>query len=204
MQNFNKKQKTIITVIGTVIIFIVGIFLMIKEEKTSNNKYEQYIYEENIKKEEDSKEKIQIHVVGEVENEGVVEVDEGSRIIDIIEAAGGSSEGADLNKVNLAYEVEDGQKVYIPNINDEVTEEYVTNDSGDGIIENNEKTFLVNINTATQTELETLPGIGPSTALKIINYREENGKFKKVEEIQNVAGIGEAKFESIKKFICIK
>ena len=62
---------------------------------------------------------------------------------------------------------------------------------------------LVNINTATQTELETLTGIGPSTALKIIKYREENGKFKTIEEIKNVAGIGDSKFEAIKDEICV-
>ena len=62
---------------------------------------------------------------------------------------------------------------------------------------------IVNINTATQTELESLPGIGPSLALKIINYRKENGKFSSVEEIKNVSGIGERKFEELKKYINI-
>ena len=60
------------------------------------------------------------------------------------------------------------------------------------------KISVVNINTATQTELETLPGIGPSLALKIINYRKENGKFSSIEDIKNVSGIGDAKFENIK------
>ena len=63
---------------------------------------------------------------------------------------------------------------------------------------------IVNINTATQTELETLPGIGPSLALKIINYRKENGKFSSIEDIKNVSGIGEAKFNNIKEYICTK
>ena len=61
----------------------------------------------------------------------------------------------------------------------------------------------ININTATQTELETLPGIGPSTALKIINYRKENGKFSNIEELKNVNGIGDSKFETLKKFITV-
>ena len=64
-------------------------------------------------------------------------------------------------------------------------------------------TTKININTATQTQLETLPGIGPSTALKIINYRTENGKFKTIEQIQEVSGIGENKFNKIKEYICI-
>ena len=62
---------------------------------------------------------------------------------------------------------------------------------------------LVNINNATQTELETLPGIGPSTALKIISYRNENGQFSSIEDIKNVSGIGDNKFESIKDLICV-
>ena len=62
---------------------------------------------------------------------------------------------------------------------------------------------LININEATQTELETLPGIGPSTALKIISYREENGKFSSIEDIKKVSGIGENKFENIKGLICV-
>ena len=66
---------------------------------------------------------------------------------------------------------------------------------------NKKTTSLVNINTATQTELETLPGIGPSIALKIINYRKENGKFSNVEELKNVNGIGENKFEAMKKYV---
>ena len=61
----------------------------------------------------------------------------------------------------------------------------------------------VNINTATQTELETLPGIGPSLALKIINYRKENGKFSNIEEIKNVSGIGDSKYEKLKNYILI-
>ena len=65
------------------------------------------------------------------------------------------------------------------------------------------KVSNVNINTATQTELETLPGIGPSLALKIINYRKENGKFKSIDELKSVNGIGENKYEEIKKYIYV-
>lgn len=85
------------------------------------------------------------------------------------------------------------------------TESYIIENVGENIIiENiNTNTSQVNINTATQTELETLTGIGPSTALKIINYRQENGKYKKIEDIKNVTGIGDSKFEAIKNEICV-
>ena len=96
--------------------------------------------------------------------------------------------------------------------------EYITMNSGDGkndnILENDDNLnnttdksstnkSKVNINTAPQTELETLPGIGPSIALKIINYRNENGKFSSIDEIKNVSGIGDSKFENIKKYITV-
>lgn len=84
-------------------------------------------------------------------------------------------------------------------------ESYITEDIGENIIVEDVKTgsLLVNINTATQAELESVTGIGPSTALKIIKYREENGKFKTIEDIKNVSGIGNAKFETIKNEICV-
>ena len=63
---------------------------------------------------------------------------------------------------------------------------------------------MINLNTASQTELETVTGIGPSTALKIIKYREENGKFKSIEELKNISGIGDAKFDTIKEEVCVK
>lgn len=107
----------------------------------------------------------------------------------------------------MAYQVKDGQKIHIPNINDKEkeTQEVITESAGDNIIiEGKESISKVNINTATQAELETLSGVGPSTALKIINYREENGEFKQIEDIKNVQGIGETKFESLKEEICVE
>lgn len=84
-------------------------------------------------------------------------------------------------------------------------ESYISEEIGENIIVEDIKTNtnLININTATQTELETLTGIGPSTALKIINYREENGKFNTIEDIKNVPGIGDSKYEAIKNEICV-
>ena len=88
------------------------------------------------------------------------------------------------------------------------TSKYITSSGGvvqeNGESEKKNETGKVNINTATQTELETLPGIGPSTSLKIIDYREENGKFQSIEEIKEVSGIGDAKYENIKDLICVK
>lgn len=155
-----------------------------------------------------------VHITGEVKNWGVIELPEGSRVIDAVNKAGGFTDSADVEKVNLAYELSDGVKVYIPSknedeIGDTTTQEYITADSGNNVItggndmKKETKSELVNINKATQTELETLPGIGPSTALKIISYRNENGSFSSIEDIKNVNGIGDSKYESIRELICV-
>lgn len=176
----------------------------------------------------DAQSKIYVYVTGEVNNPGVVILNEGSRIVDAINAAGGTTAKANVSKVNLVYVLDDGMKVNIPNNNDLKNNsdfEYITMNSGDGGNDDYsggssssgasteagtgssssgaQKYDVVNINTATQTELETLPGIGPSLALKIINYRKENGKFSSIEQIKDVSGIGESKFESLKGYITI-
>lgn len=130
-----------------------------------------------------------------------------------VERAGGNLEDADLSCINLAYILSDGQKIYIPKKGEIIKSksnqmEYVSSDFGDNVlIEDGKDTGYggdkVNINTANQTELETLPGIGPSTALKIINYRKENGKYKTIEDIKKVSGIGDSKYNKIKELIKI-
>ena len=183
--------------------------------------------EENEETTKEGTEKIIVHVSGAVNKEGIVELEENSRISDAIDKAEGLKENADTKNINLAFKLEDGMKIYIPTIEEsreqneqngqsqnqtliDETSKYVTSSSGvvqeeqtNGQCEQ-KKNEKININTATQTELETLPGIGPSISLKIINYREENGKFKSIEEIKEVSGIGDAKYENIKDLICVK
>ena len=132
-------------------------------------------------------EKIIIYIIGCVKTPGVYELDVDSRVSNAVDAAGGLSETADLTKINLAYKLEDGQKITIPSINDKTDEDstyedFITDSPENTISQTNlttsSKSNIVNINSATQTELETLPGIGPSIASKIISYRNENGKFR--------------------------
>ena len=152
-----------------------------------------------------------VHVSGAVNCPGIVELNENSRIADAIEKAGGLKENACIDEINLAYVLEDGIKIHIPTVeeqkekdNEEKDDLYITGESKTTEKNNNQKkTGKININTATQEELETLPGIGPTTALKIINYRNENGKFKSIEDIKEVSGIGESKFNTIKDMISI-
>lgn len=151
---------------------------------------------------------IVIYICGAVKENKVVTLKENSRICDAIDAAGGLTNDADLTTINLAYILEDGEKIYIPK-KGEITpiEASTTNSQTSSNLNyssSSQKNNKININKATQTELETIPGIGPSTALKIINYREENGNFKNIEDIKNVSGIGDSKYEKIKNYISIK
>ena len=161
-------------------------------------------YQENLEITEDISSEIIVHITGSIQNPGIVTIPKGSRIIDVISSAGGATSDADFSKINLAYIVSDAQKIYIPSINDDFSEtNYISSLPGKNVLEENLST-KININTASQSELETLPGVGPSTALKIINYRTKNGNFEKIEDIMNIPGIGEAKFKNLKDYIITK
>lgn len=204
MEKFNKKILILI-LIGALFAIFLFCFMNENDEEYIDINEVYNVKEENLE-EQIKINLIKIHIIGEIKNPGIIEITEGSRIADAIEKAGGVTKEADVSKVNLAYVLQDGQKIHIPNKNDEGIE-YVEETAGNNIIvedKTNKNNSKVNINTATQTELETLSGIGPSTALKIINYRKENGKFNSIDEIMNVSGIGEAKYESIKDYICVK
>lgn len=138
-----------------------------------------------------------VDVSGAVANPGVYRLVPGSRVEDAVTAAGGFHENADRESVNLAARLQDGQKLHIPEIivTGSLPERSVSiSDSANGII---------NINTATLDMLDGLPGIGETKAREIIDYREKNGWFKVIEEIQNVPGIGPGIFENIKELISI-
>ena len=138
-----------------------------------------------------------------MKNQGVIELEEGDRIADAIEKAGGQTEQASLKNVNLAYQLEDGQKIYIPNINDTETE--IIDDGASGVVDDATiKQTVVNINKADEKELQSLNGIGESLATSIVQYRKENGKFETIEDLKNVPGIGDSKFENIKEYIKVK
>ena len=211
MDMLNQKQK-IIMIVGIVIIIIVIIFYYINSTKDIYNPIQINEVIEEIEEEEkisEEEQKIIVHITGAVVNNGIVEVKESARINDVIEAAGGVTDDADLSNVNLAYAVKDGQKIYIPSKNDKEEIEdlkIISEEAGTDIINEGDEAQTsgkVNINTATKEELQILSGIGESTASKIITYREENGKFKKIEDIKNVPGIGDAKFENIKDKITV-
>jgi competence protein ComEA len=158
---------------------------------------------------------IAVHVIGAVPRPGLYEFPEGARVQDAIDAAGGMLAEGNADALNLAALLEDGQQLDIP-YNDgsqpagndsstfdlpssatETPDEDLENNSED----TNSDVYLININTASVDELDTLPGIGPTTAQKIVDYRDENGPFSTLEDIMNVSGIGPATFEEIQNLI---
>lgn len=210
---FNFKQIIIIVIIGMIVLATIATYAY-KTFLTNEEEYELEIENEIVQSEErdieeNTEDEILIHVTGCVKKQGIVILKENSRIIDAINAAEGETENADLNKVNLAYVLQDGDKLYIPSKNEDNNEGYISSDSGNNIIVDEvSKTKpggsdIVNINTDGKEKLQTLSGIGESTANKIIKYREENGKFKTIDDIKNVPGIGNAKFEKFKDNITV-
>ena len=133
--------------------------------------------------------KVSVYVCGAVNVPGVYALDADLRVADAVEAAGGMRKDADTEYVNLAQRLSDGIKIRIPTLEETMAE--------------TSQTKLVNINTADETALCTLSGIGSAKAKKIIEYREKNGPFSRIEDIMNVPGIKEAGFEKIKEQITI-
>ena len=162
--------------------------------------------EKEIKKEENVTNKnITVYISGEVSKPGIVTLNEGDRLATAVEKVGGTTKKADLNGVNMAIKAQDEMHYIIPKIG-EVVKDNTSQVLKDDNTNQNEssKASQININIATIEELDTLPGVGEATANKIVNHRSENGDFKSIEEIKNVNGIGDKKFEDMKDLICVK
>jgi competence protein ComEA len=142
-----------------------------------------------------------VHLVGAVLNPGVYSLSPGSRLKDAIEIAGGLLPEADTDKLNLAASLVDGSQIVVPTLPPAQPTVETASRSGDIPLLITETDHLVNINTATQAELESLPWIGPALAQGIIAYREANGPFESIEDIIEVYGIGPSIFENIKNLI---
>jgi len=133
-----------------------------------------------------------VDVAGAVNNPGVYSLSGKSRVIDAIKAAGDSAPGADLSTINLARIVSDGEQIYVDSSN---------SGSYPGSVKRKIRTGPINLNRATKSQLDTLDGIGPVIAQRIIDFRKVNGPFLTIDDIQRVSGIGTAKFAQIKSKI---
>ncbi len=217
----NQQQKMMIA-IGLAILFVCGsviAYIMINKESkeettmiplTSNESNLESINENIEQREEPSTNQqvpeirmIVVDVKGQVIRPGVYSLEEGMRVNDAISAAGGLTSEADSDVINLATRLIDGMAIIVPKLGEEArtpivqggSETTATIGTGQG---------KVNLNTASVTELETLPGIGPSKSSAIIQYREENKGFKTIEDLMEVSGIGEKTFEKLRELITVQ
>jgi len=219
--------RKIIYPLTIIIVLIIVIFIIYAKKYLVSNEYDEIditndiLKEEVIEKEELPK-KYTIDIKGAIKNPGVYTVDSNSKVNDVINLAGGLNKDADTSLINLAKKVTDEMVIIIytkeqvknsnivnnvikvvekecicPNIQNDSC---LNNEIKDTIT-NKDNNQLININTATKEELETISGLGESKANNIIKYREEHGKFNSIEEIKNVSGIGETLYEKIKIYI---
>ena len=149
--------------------------------------------EESVSEERQTeKQEIYVDISGQVEKPGVYIVSDGTRLYEVIEKAGGLKKNAEMDQINRAEIVTDGQKIVIPEKGETIAASGGAAASG-----------LININTADSMALQEIPGVGPATAEKIIAYRTENGRFASKEDIKNVSGIGEKTYEKMKDKIMV-
>ena len=187
---FCKKYKTYIICI---IIIILSIISVIFQYVQKNNQMKV-----NLNKIENKEDKIAVYINGAVKNPGVYYLNQNSRLYELLDICGGVTDSADINNINLAKRLVDSDMITISekkleDLNEQKSEDYFDDDNA------NEK---ININTASKEELMTLSGVGEQTANKIIEYRK-NIRFNEIEDLMNVNGVGNSKFESIKNYICV-
>ncbi|HHV37951.1 MAG TPA: hypothetical protein GXX70_00460 [Tepidimicrobium sp.] len=204
MSSFTRRDQLIILSL-VLIIAIISIFkLFNREDVDADDMMPDMELDSSVEEaEEENQEEgpIMVHISGQVHNPGLVELELGDRVIDAVNLAGGLKKDADLDRINLAKKLVDEEKIYIPAIGEEeLPIEVESSISPQGSEDSSPK---IDINTATKEELMTLPGIGEVTAGKILDYREEN-PFKVIDDIKNVSGIGEKKFEAIRELITVR
>lgn len=142
-----------------------------------------------------------VHVAGAVQHPGVVELPSGSRVIDAVEAAGGGLAEADLDRLNLAAKLADGERVLVQRVGDPPAVPAAPGTSSD--VPDDAVPGLLNLNTATPAQLEELPGIGPVLAAAIVTERDRRGGFRSVNELRDVRGIGEQRFADLAELVIV-
>lgn len=209
----NKKVFLIITFLGILILLYYNQNIQQNIALESENSLNLLELENSREQStaEDSDAQIIVHLAGAVKNAGVYKLNKSDRLVDLIRAAGGLRENADLEKINLAEQLYDGQKFTIPEVLKNREQEnnsfLLSQKSEETIIENHftaSSNDLININQAGQSELEKLSGIGSAKAAAIIKYREQNSYFSKKSDLLKISGIGEKTLENIENEIVLQ
>lgn len=190
---YNRKELVILFV--CIIIFMCYIFMNDNKDYKSNDIVKEEIEKEKLN--EDFLEKIVVDIKGEVVKPGIYEMAVGKRIIDVINESGGLTSIADTSNINLSEKISDEMLIIIPS-KDEV-KQGLTNNNTISLKEHHDG--KISINTATVEDFMKIKGLGEVKSKSIIEYRNQNGRFKSIEEITNVTGIGNSTFEKIKNYI---
>ena len=227
MLNFTMKNKIVILVIAVVMTLGIGFKILAKDNTKGIEIDDSGLFSENadedefdnsgkdeVENSENLPEEVVVHITGEVAKPGLVTLKSGSRVADAIEMAGGLKSSADQRDINLAQKLFDEDKIVIPRIGENIENDDFESSNRDPL-QSSTQTIVssrnstssetssdgqININTASKEQLKTLPGIGDVTSQKIIDYREST-KFSSIEDIKNVSGIGDKKFDAIKSMI---
>lgn len=185
---FSKKEQKIIFALLFFLIFLGGLVIYQYSRSTEQITTLETSEEEKVL----ATKPIIVHVSGAVNKPGVYKLEAGKRVIDAIEMAGGANSEGDLDKLNLAAPLEDGQKISLPFFQENISKQGSGNQGAGN---------LLNLNSADEKALESLPGIGPALAKRIVDYRNQQGPFNRIEDLRKVSGIGEKKFAGLKDLI---
>ncbi|PLT30940.1 helix-hairpin-helix domain-containing protein [Peribacillus deserti] len=211
MEKLLSNKRVMILISG--VITVLALLFFTTEFFSEESESEPIMFEDLEEKKQDSKSApdkntglpaadIFVDIKGAVKKPGVYQAEPGERVIDLINKAGSFKEGADQNKVNLAQAVADQMVIFVP-LEGEQAVEAIQNMPADAGSETSEGA-KVNINTATEEELQTLTGIGPSKAAAILEFRKQNGGFKNADDLKKISGIGDKTFEKIKDRVLVQ
>ncbi|MEB1808154.1 MAG: helix-hairpin-helix domain-containing protein [Bacillaceae bacterium] len=195
---FSKRELWLVGLIG-VLLLVVSVSFIFNFDNNSDAEEINWYFDEEEENEQvpvEQKVSIIVDVKGQVVSPGVYELEEGQRMKDLIELAGGLTPDADEMKINLAAILSDAMAIYIPKVGEE--DSPMINSVMVGNPSSTSENGKININQATAEELQKLPGIGPAKATAIIAYRDENGPFQTVDDLQNVSGIGPKSIEKMR------
>ena len=209
------KQYKLALVIALIGVVIAGFMMLQREQKQENNiqqLMEQTTYSSSSKTEKSEQRSesdqgdknegmVTVDVKGAVKKPGVYQLKSSSRVHDALLKAGGMTDEADLKSINQAQKLVDEAVVYVAKVGENVVD--VTTNTSTSSATSQAKSGLVNLNTATEADFQTISGIGQKRAQDIIAYREANGKFKSVDDLKNVTGIGAKTLEKLKEYVTV-
>lgn len=199
MDNKRKIIGAITLAIMCIIFLIIGYKTTPHKKEVNSEEYEDLFVESKVTESEFKNTSIMVDIRGAVKKPGVYSLDQDSRVVDLVNKAGGFLEDADLNRVHLSKKLSDEELIYVYKKGEENRNDIVQLDKStdSNSLNKSQSNGKVNLNNSSLEELKTLPGIGDITAKKIIEYREKNGGFKSIEELKKVDRIGEKTFNKL-------